>query len=128
MRVTRRSTGLRTPPIMESARKQNNYTTIVAPSEGFHRQECIAQVSARLLTSCFSRMSRDIWYSIAPNSVETSNISTGTRQGWQYILPLLLHTGLLEKKEMKVTILQLWQKTGHICTQYVSYKVAVCDV
>ena len=98
MRVTRRSTGLRTPPIMESSRKRNNYTPIVTPCEGFHNQECIAQVSARLLTSCFSQMSRDIWFSIAPNLVKTSNISTGTRQEWQYILPLLLHTGLLEKR------------------------------
>ncbi len=99
MRVTRRSTAMRAPPIMESSRKRNNYTPIVAPCEGFHNQECVAQVSARLLTSCFLRMNREIWYSIAPNSDDTNDISNGLRQGWRYILPLLLHTGLLKKNE-----------------------------
>ena len=98
MRVSRRSTNMRTLSGEVSARKRNNYLPPDTTTSGRLTKQCIAEVSGDLLTAVFERIRPNIWYSVVPSDGQNADISSGTRQRWEFILPLLLHYGLLEQK------------------------------
>ena len=110
MRVSRRSTDLRTLSGEASARKRNKYPPPDTITSGRLTKRCNAEISGDLLTAVFDRMMPNIWYSVIPSDGQNADISSGTRQRWEYILPLLLHYGLLEQKGEKNVV----PKTGHI--------------
>ena len=96
MKISRRSTGLNTLSRREPSHKRANYTHIDPISEGIPTEPCIGLVSSYLLTRLFQRMRQNIWHSVIPSERQNDDISSGTRQRWEHILPLLLQCGLLE--------------------------------
>ena len=94
-RRARTNTPLQAPP----SRKRTRKTSIVTPCEGRKLKECVSQVSRDLLTNFFLRIWPHIWYSVLPSEGGISDISGGTKQKWDHLLPLLLHIGLVEVNE-----------------------------
>ena len=45
------------------------------------------------------RMRAHIWYSILPSEGRNDDISSGSRQRWEHLLPIIIHLGLIEKNE-----------------------------
>ena len=98
MRVSRRSTVMRTSSGEASARKRNKYPPLDTITNGRLTKRCNSEITGDLLTAVFERMRPNIWYCVVPSDGQNASISSGTRQRWEYILPLLLHYGLLEQK------------------------------
>ena len=98
MRVTKRPTSMRTSSSEVSASNRNKYPPPDIITSGHLTKRCIVEVSGDLLTAVFERMKLNIWYSVIPSDGQNADISSVTRQRWEYILPLLLHCGLLEQK------------------------------
>ena len=96
---TRRSTEMKTPSQRVPSRKRYKHTPMVTPSEGNALGECVDQVSNDLLITCFSQMRPHIWYSVLPSNDGNTDISSGTRQRWDHMLPILKHIGLLQEKQ-----------------------------
>ena len=106
MRVTRRSTDMRTPPDEVRARKRNNNTHTDLISEADLTRRCLGQVSGDLLSIAFQQMRPNIWYNVLPSEVQNDDISCGTRQQYHHILPLLLHAGLIERVGEEIHVMQ----------------------
>ena len=104
---TRRSAAMNTQSSLDPARKRNKRMPENTISGGIQRRLCIAQISANLLSTCFSRLNPHIWYSVLPSNDGIADISSETRQKWENILPLLIHSHLLKKDvECDVCIIQ----------------------
>ena len=97
MRVTRRSAEPNTFHSSVPARKRNNYIPKDIISQGNGPIPCIGLVSWSLLKTCISQIQPNIWYSVIPRDGQNDDIASGTRQSWQDIMPLLIHTGLMKK-------------------------------
>ena len=54
-------------------------------------------VSRDLLYTMFASMWQHVWFSILPSNSQDVNISSGTRQKMEHIVPLLVHCYLLTK-------------------------------
>ena len=109
---TRRSNSARTPPQPVSSRKRTKTAAKVTPLQGYRLAPCAGQVSSNLLTTCFERMRAQIWYSILPSDGQNSDISSGTRQSWDHLLPILLRLGLLKKMSKLQQDLTLFCQNG----------------
>ena len=96
---TRRSNPANTPSQFRPPRKRNNYTPTGTISRGTEPGPCLGQLSRDLLDASFMRMRPHIWYSILPSEDGRDDISSGTRQRWEYLLPLLIHASLIQKNE-----------------------------
>ena len=96
---TRRSNEMKTPSQRVPSRKRYKHTPMVTPSEGNALGECVDQVSNDLLITCFLQMRPHIWYSVLPSNDGNTDISSGTRQRWDHMLPTLKHIGLLKEKQ-----------------------------
>ena len=113
MRITRRSADMNTNSIHDPPRKRNNYLPMDTISKGNLATRCIGQVSSDLLNTCFSIIRPNIWYSVIPLDNETSDISSGIRQKWEDILPLLIHTGLIKKNSLSCNGFDVFQPKWH---------------
>ena len=96
---TRRSNSANTPSQFRPPRKRNNYTPPGTISRGTEPGPCLDQLSRDLLDASFMRMRPHIWYSILPSEDGRDDIYSGTRQRWEYLLPLLIHASLIQKNE-----------------------------
>ena len=112
---TRRSTEMKTPSQRVPSRKRYKHTPMVTPSEGNALGECVDQVSNDLLITCFSQMRPHIWYSVLPSNDGNTDISSGTRQRWDHMLPLLNHINQLQIKASNKWIRGFCNKMEWIC-------------
>ena len=103
MTRTRRSTSRVTSPMPVSSRKRCKYPTIDTIYQPYQMQQCIGQVSIDLLNTCLLQIRQNIWYSVVPSDNDSNNISSGTRQNWDHIYPLLIHCGLIRKNSDATT-------------------------
>ena len=99
MKVSRRSARRGTSPRFLPACKQNNNVSKSNTSQRQELKECSRSISHDLFNSCFRRMRPHFWYSILPSEGGNDDISSCSRQRWDYLLPIIIHIGLLTKNE-----------------------------
>ena len=97
MLVKRRSTEINTPPTRVYSRRRVDNSIIELPSKIIPPTKSVGLVSRELLVTSFLQIRRNIWYSVVPETDETSDISSGIRQTWADIMSLLIHCGLIKK-------------------------------
>ena len=99
MRVSNRRAHSNTSLQFRPPRKRNNYPPQDTISQGQEPKPCIAQLTRDVLHASFMRMTPHIWYSVLPSEGGNDDISSGTRQQWEYLLPIFLHIGLIKENE-----------------------------
>ena len=68
------------------------------------------------------RTRTNIWFSVTPSDDENSDISGGSRQNWDQLLPLLLHRGLLKYYGGElIVVLDKWNEYAKRYDQNISF-------
>ena len=82
-------------------RKHNDNDDHERP-EQIHRSSTNKEKSMCLLQQCFGLLTSQIWWRLLPIDDGYDDISVGIGIDWQYLLPLLVNTGLIKTKNSHI--------------------------